>query len=67
MVGGTQPPRSMGECDAGAIQRNVAMAQKYKLNSTPSLVFEDGKRMPGAVSPVDIEKSLVAATAAKKG
>jgi len=66
MVGGTQPAKAIGQCDAGAIQRNVTMAQKYKLNSTPSLVFEDGKRVPGAVSPADIEKGLTAATAAAK-
>ena len=42
MINGTAVPRSMGACDTGALQRNVELGRKYRINGTPSLVFEDG-------------------------
>jgi thiol:disulfide interchange protein DsbC len=61
MVDGKLPPRMMGDCDASALQRNSAMGRKYKVNGTPALVFEDGKRLAGAPGMEQLEKSLVAA------
>ena len=58
MLEGTPPPRSMGQCDATALQRNAAMGKKYRVNGTPALVFEDGKRVPGALSVEQVEKQL---------
>ncbi len=60
MIDGTPPLKSMGQCDTAALQRNVALGRKHKVNGTPALVFEDGKRVPGAMAPADIEKQLVA-------
>ena len=60
MIHGTAAPRSMGSCDVSAIQRNVAMAKKFRVNGTPALVFEDGKRVPGALPPEQVEKQLLA-------
>jgi thiol:disulfide interchange protein DsbC len=60
MIRGTSAPRSMGACDASALQRNVALGKKYRVTGTPALVFEDGKRVPGALPPVEIEKQLLA-------
>jgi thiol:disulfide interchange protein DsbC len=60
MLDGTAPPRSMGQCDVGALQRNAALGRKHKVNGTPALVFEDGKRVPGAMNLEQIEKQLVA-------
>ena len=62
MVEGTPPPRHMGACDTSAIERNVAFGRKYRVNGTPALVFEDGTRIPGAVSGAEIEKQLALAT-----
>ena len=59
MVSGTLPVRSMEKCDTSAIERNTAMARKFRINGTPALVFEDGKRIPGALPPDQIEKQLV--------
>ena len=59
MINGTAPARSMGACDLGALQRNAALGKKHKINGTPALVFEDGKRVPGALAPEQIEKQLV--------
>ena len=63
MVNGTVPPRAMAQCDAAALQRNLAMGKKYRVNGTPALVFEDGKRVPGALPPAQIEAQLTASRA----
>jgi thiol:disulfide interchange protein DsbC len=63
MVNGTVPPRAMAQCDAAALQRNMAMGKKYRVNGTPALVFEDGKRVPGALPPAQIEAQLTASRA----
>ena len=61
MINGTPAPRNMGgKCDTTALERNVALGKKYRVNGTPSLVFEDGKRVPGAMAPDQVEKQLVA-------
>ena len=59
MIHGTAPMRSMGACDTSALARNVALSKKYRVNGTPALVFEDGKRVPGAMAPDQVEKQLV--------
>jgi thiol:disulfide interchange protein DsbC len=59
MINGTTPMRSMGQCDTAALQRNVALGRKFRVNGTPSLVFEDGKRVPGAMGPEQVEKQLL--------
>jgi thiol:disulfide interchange protein DsbC len=61
MIDGVAPLRAMGRCDTGAIERNVAFGRKYRINGTPALVFEDGQRVSGAMSGVDIEKRLLEA------
>ncbi|HET6599599.1 MAG TPA: DsbC family protein [Burkholderiaceae bacterium] len=58
MIKGTPPPRSMGQCDTSALTRNIALGRKYRVTGTPSLVFEDGKRVPGALAPAQVEKQL---------
>jgi thiol:disulfide interchange protein DsbC len=66
MIDGTTPPRSMGNCDVGAIERNSALARKHKINGTPSIFFEDGSRAPGALPAAEIEKRLAANAATPK-
>jgi len=61
MVDGTAPPRTMGQCDTAALARNVELGRKHRVTGTPALVFEDGKRVPGALPPEQIEKHLAAA------
>lgn len=63
MVNGIVPPRAMAQCDVAALQRNMAMGKKYRVNGTPALVFEDGKRVPGALPPAQIEAQLTASRA----
>jgi thiol:disulfide interchange protein DsbC len=66
MVDGKQPPKAMGQCDTAALDRVAALARKHKVNGTPALVFEDGKRVPGAI-PVDRFEKQLAASAKKPG
>jgi thiol:disulfide interchange protein DsbC len=60
MVGGVTPPRTTGDCDVSALQRVAALAKKHNVTGTPALVFEDGKRVPGAMTLDQLEKQLVA-------
>ena len=60
MIKSAAAPRSMGTCDSSALERNLAMAKKYRVTGTPALVFEDGKRIPGALPPAEVEKQLAA-------
>jgi len=63
MIEGKSPPRSMGTCDTGALDRNIALARKHRVNGTPALIFENGTRVPGALPADEVEKQLVAARA----
>ena len=36
------------------------LGRKHRVNGTPALVFEDGKRVPGALTPDQVEKQFVA-------
>jgi thiol:disulfide interchange protein DsbC len=60
MIDGVVPAKAMGQCDASVLERNTALGRKHKVNGTPALVFEDGKRVPGAMSADAVEKQLVA-------
>lgn len=64
MLKGTPPPSPAGACDAAAIERNVAFGRKHRLNGTPTILFEDGSRVPGAMNVEQVEQRLVAAAAA---
>ena len=48
-------------CDASALQRNVEFGKKYRITGTPTLIFADGNRVPGAISAAQVEKFLAEA------
>ena len=48
-------------CDTSALQRNLALGKKYKITGTPTLIFADGSRVPGAIGAKDVEKHLASA------
>lgn len=58
MLDGKQPPKPMGACDDGAIERNLALSRKHMVNGTPAVIFEDGSRAPGAISAEQLERRL---------
>ncbi len=45
-------------CDTTAITRNVELGKKHKITGTPTLIFADGSRVPGAINTQQIEKYL---------
>jgi len=54
-----QPAASAtGGCDATALSRNVELGRKYKINGTPTLLFVNGSRVPGAVDAKKVEQML---------
>jgi thiol:disulfide interchange protein DsbC len=52
---------SMFSCDSKALERNVAFGKKYRITGTPTLIFANGSRVPGAIDAAQIEQLLVAA------
>ncbi len=44
-------------CDTSALQRNVDFGKKYKITGTPTLIFADGTRVPGAIAAPRMSKN----------
>jgi len=57
-----EQPAASANCDISALQRNVELGRKYKINGTPTLITTDGNRVPGAISTAQIEKLLADAS-----
>ena len=47
------------------MKRQVEFAPKYRITGTPTLVFADGTRVPGAVPAQQVEKQLAEASGGK--
>ena len=60
MLKGEQPPKAPAGCDDGALERNLALSRRIHVNGTPAILLEDGNRIPGAVSPAELERRLQA-------
>ena len=55
-------PAAVAMCDTGALARNVEVGRKHKITGTPTLLFTNGARVPGAVDTKKIEQMLAEAT-----
>jgi thiol:disulfide interchange protein DsbC len=51
-------PVAASNCDSSAIARNLEVGKKYKITGTPTLIFADGSRVPGAIGAAQVEKYL---------
>lgn len=60
MLEGKHPLKVVSACDDGAIERNLALSRKHHVNGTPAIIFEDGSRVPGAISAEQLERRLSA-------
>jgi thiol:disulfide interchange protein DsbC len=49
-------------CNTAAIDRNIEFGRKYKITGTPTLIAQDGARVPGALNTLQIEKMLADAS-----
>jgi thiol:disulfide interchange protein DsbC len=56
-----QAPKT-ASCDSTAIERNIEIGRKYKITGTPTLIFADGSRIPGAIGAAEVEKQLTHAS-----
>ena len=61
MVNNVTPPAA--SCDASAVERNVAFGRKARITGTPTIIFADGSRVPGALNPEQLEARLKQAAA----
>ena len=61
MTSEVKPPEAPANCDTAALERNVAFGRKYNITGTPTLIFADGSRAPGAIPAAQVEKHLAAA------
>ncbi len=66
MVRDVAPAPADRSCDANALVRNVALGKKYKITGTPTLIFADGSRVPGAINSEQVEKYLSEVKVVKK-
>ena len=51
-------PAGATDCDTSVLQKNAALAEKLRINGTPTLIFANGDRIPGAVPLDKIEQKL---------
>jgi thiol:disulfide interchange protein DsbC len=56
MAGGT-PPAASG-CELGALERNMALAERLRVRGTPSIFTRAGQRIDGAAAAEAIERAL---------
>ena len=59
MVRDVNPAPAPASCDSAALTRNVEVGRTHKITGTPTLLFVDGNRVPGAIDAKQVEKYLV--------
>ncbi|SDP57981.1 thiol:disulfide interchange protein DsbC [Rhodoferax sp. OV413] len=58
MLRNQTPTQAAANCDAPALARNVEFGKKYRITGTPTLIFADGSRIPGAIPSEQVEEHL---------
>ena len=61
MVRDQAAPPAAAMCDTSALTRNVELGRAAKITGTPTLVFVNGNRVPGAIDNKQVEKLLAEA------
>ena len=61
-----ETPAAAASCDTSAVERNLAFGRQYKITGTPTVIFANGKRVPGAINAQQVEQMLAAAAAPGK-
>ena len=57
MLNAQVPASAAANCDT-PIERNLELGRKYRVSGTPTLVFANGERVPGAIPAERLEKLL---------
>ena|SRR5688572_6254046 len=52
------PPTAGTKCDTSAIEKALAFGRSKRVQGTPTIFFEDGERVPGAMPVAQFEKKL---------
>jgi thiol:disulfide interchange protein DsbC len=60
MVRNEAAAKADDKCDASALARNTEFGRRHKITGTPTLIFADGSRVPGAIGAAEVEKLLAA-------
>src|SRR5204863_7830859 len=63
MLKGQVAGQATPQCDITALERNVEFGRKYKIDGTPTTIFADGSRKPGAMPLDQIEKMVAVGSA----
>ena len=58
-------PGADTKCDTSAIDKTLAFGRGKRVTGTPTIVFEDGDRVPGAMSIAQFEKKLASLKSAQ--
>jgi thiol:disulfide interchange protein DsbC len=58
MLEGKAPPQAPESCSSAAIVKVMELGKKYNVTGTPTIVFADGSRAPGAVDAKTLESKL---------
>lgn len=53
-------PDNAGDCDTSVLEKNKTLAQQLGVTGTPTIIFENGKRIPGAPDQASLEEMLAA-------
>ena len=51
-------PEGKGDCDTKALDENLEFIRQHLITGTPTMVFADGSRVPGAIGVQQIEQRL---------
>ena len=58
MLDGKAPPQAPESCSSAAIDKVVELGKKYRVTGTPTIMFTDGSRIPGAIDVKTLESKL---------
>jgi thiol:disulfide interchange protein DsbC len=58
MLDGKVAPQAPDSCNAAAIDKVVELGKKYHVTGTPTIIFTDGSRIPGAIDAKALENKL---------
>jgi len=65
MLKNAQPAVADAKCDTTAVDKSLAFGRSKRVGGTPTIIFEDGDRVPGAMSREQFEKKLASLKPAK--
>jgi thiol:disulfide interchange protein DsbC len=58
MIEGKAAPNAPDSCSTAAIDKVVELGKKYRVSGTPTIIFADGSRIPGAIDAKTLENKL---------